>query len=204
MEKIDLKKQFKTLYNAPAKEPVIVDVPPLNFLMADGAGDPNSAQSYRDAVEALYAVSYTLKFMLKKRELAIDYAVMPLEGLWWTPDMTKFSVNDKNAWLWTAMIMQPDFITQKLVEKACEEVFRKKNPAALSQLRWEKFEEGPSAQIMHIGPYSAEAPTIQKLHEFIKSSGRQLRGKHHEIYLGDPRKSAPEKLKTIIRQPMEA
>jgi hypothetical protein len=140
--------------------------------------------------------------MVKKGELAIDYGVLPLEGLWWAEDMSKFSVESKGDWKWTLMIMQPEFITGEMVAEATAQVRKKKNPAALSSLRFESFTEGKAAQIMHIGPFSEEGPTIQKVHEFIEAKGRRLRGKHHEIYLSDIRKAAPEKWKTIIRQPM--
>ncbi len=192
------------MYNPSAKEVVIVDVPRMNFLMIDGVGDPNKAQEFKDAVEALYSVSYALKFMVKKGKTAIDYSVMPLEGLWWVDDMSKFSTEDKDAWKWTVMIMQPEFVTKDLFKKALEQVGKKKNLLALSKMRFEGFHGGLSAQIMHIGPYSAEGPTIKKLHNFIREKGYELRGRHHEIYLSDPRKSAPEKMKTIIRQPIEA
>lgn len=204
MPKIDFKKELKHLYNPSAKEVVIVDVPRMNFLMIDGAGDPNKAQEFKDAVEALYSVSYALKFMVKKGRTAIDYSVMPLEGLWWVDDMSKFGMEDKDAWKWTVMIMQPEFVTKDMFKKALEQVGKKKNLLALSKMKFEDFHEGLSAQIMHIGPYSAEGPTIKKLHNFIREKGYELRGRHHEIYLSDPRKSAPKKMKTIIRQPIEA
>lgn len=206
MKKIDLKKELKHLYNPSTKEISIVDVPKMNFLMVDGKGDPNTSQEYKEAIEALYTVSYSLKFMIKKGETAIDYVVMPLEGLWWTDDMAQFSTENKGIWKWTAMIMQPEYVTKDLVTKAFEQVEKKKNPPALSKMRFESFHEGLSAQIMHIGPYSAEGPTIKKLHSFIKEKGYEFDGlvqKHHEIYLSDPRRTAPEKMKTIIRQPME-
>ncbi len=202
MAKVDFKKELKHLYNPSPKEPVIVDVPKMNFLMIDGVGDPNTAQEYQDAVEALYSVSYTLKFMVKKGEAAVDYTVMPLEGLWWIDDMTQFSMENKAIWKWTAMIMQPEYVTEVLVDVALREVERKKNPPAVSKIRFESLHEGLSAQIMHIGPYSAEGPTIEKLHNFIREKEYELRGKHHEIYLSDPRRSAPEKMKTVIRQPI--
>lgn len=199
--KIDFKKELKHLYNPSAKKIEIVDVPRMNFLMIDGSGDPNTAQEYKDSIEALFAVSYAFKFMVRK-EREVDYGVLPLEGLWWIDDMTKFSMESKDLWKWTSMIMQPEYVTEDLVSKAIEQVEKKKNPPALPKIRFESFHEGLSAQTMHIGPYSAEAPTIKKLHDFIKETGHELRGKHHEIYLSDPRKSAPEKMKTIIRQPM--
>ena len=203
MPKIDLKKELKHLYQPTAKEVAVVDVPEMNFLMIDGAGDPNTSQEYQDAIEALYAVAYTLKFMVKKRDPQVDYVVPPLEGLWWAQEMDAFSMEDKDAWKWTAMIMQPEVVTRELVEEAVQEVARKKDPPALPKIRFESYPEGLSVQIMHIGPYSEEAPTIQKLHAFAQQNGYQLRGKHHEIYLSDPRRTAPDRLKTVIRQPVQ-
>ena len=202
MTKIDFKKELKHFYNPSAKKVEIVDVPMMNFLMIDGSGDPNTAQEYKAAVEALFAVSYALKFMVKK-EKGVDYGVLPLEGLWWTDDMTQFSMENKDVWKWTSMIMQPKYVTEDLVSKALEQVEKKKNPPALPKIRFESLHEGLSAQSMHIGLYSAEGPTIEKLHNFIKETGHELRGKHHEIYLSDPRRSKPEKMKTVIRQPMK-
>ena len=205
MAKIDLRKQLKHLYNPSKKEVSIVDVPAMNFLMIDGEGNPNTSQAFRDAMEALYAASYTLKFGLKFGKFSkktYDYPVMPAEGLWWTDDMSRFSLDAKDLWKWTLMIMQPEFITPAMVEAARQEVAAKKNPIALPQVRFESYHEGLSVQIMYIGPFADEAPTIQRLHHFIKDGGHQLRGKHHEIYLSDPRRTAPEKLKTVIRQPM--
>ncbi len=201
MKKVDCKKELKNLYSASAREAVAVDVPAMNFLMVNGEGDPNTSEQYKQAIEALFSVSYTLKFMVKKSKAA-DYAVMPLEGLWWIEDNTKFSVDRKEKLRWTSMIMQPKYVSSDDVKAAIEQVRKKKNLIALSKLRFESFYEGPSAQILHIGPYSAEKPTVAKLHVFIQSSGRSLRGKHHEIYLNDPTRTASEKLKTILRQPM--
>ena len=202
METLDLKKQWKELYCAKAGIITAVEVPPLTYLMVDGEGDPNTSQAFQDAVEALYSLSYTLKFTLKKSPRAIDYGVMPLEGLWWADDPRAFYEADKSAWKWTAMILQPDVINQAEVDAAFDQVRKKKNPAALDRVRFEKLEEGPSAQVLYLGPFSAEAPTIQRMHDLIHAAGKQLRGKHHEIYLSDPRRTAPEKLKTILRQPM--
>jgi hypothetical protein len=201
MKKIDLKKELKHLYNPSKKEVVTVDVPEMNFLMVDGEGDPNTSQSYAEAIEALYAVSYALKFMIKKGPLEIDYGVMPLEGLWWADDMSTFGTDDKSNWKWTMMIMQPEFITGDMIEKAMEQVKIKKNPAALSLLRFETYVEGKCAQIMHIGPFSEEGSTVEKVHQYIDAQGDR-RGKHHEIYLSDIRKADPAKWKTVIRQPM--
>ncbi len=206
MKKIDFKKQLKHLYKPSSKDAAIVDVPKMNFLMIDGTGDPNKVQEYKDAVETLFAVSYALKFMIKKGKTAIDYGVMPLEGLWWTDDMNNFSMENKDIWKWTAIIMQPEYVTKELVNEAVKSVERKKNPPALSKIRFESFHEGLSGQIMHIGPFSAEGPTIERLHNFIKENGYVFDGlseKHHEIYLSDPRKAAPEKMKTVVRQPIK-
>jgi len=200
--KVDFKKELKHLYNPSSKEATIVDVPGMNFLMVDGAGNPNTAQAYKDAVEALYAMSYALKFMVKRGEAAVDYSVMPLEGLWWADDMTQFSVENKEIWKWTSMIMQPQYVTKDLFTKAIEQVRKRKSLPALPEIRFESLREGLAAQIMHLGPYSAEGPTIEKLHNVIKENGYELRGKHHEIYLTDPQRSAPEKMKTVIRQPV--
>jgi hypothetical protein len=202
MKKIDLKKQWKQLYGAKAGAIVAVDVPPLAYLMVDGKGDPNTSKEFGEAIEALYALSYTLKFALKKGPREVDYGVMPLEGLWWADDPRAFHAADKSAWKWTAMIVQPEFITRAEVDAAVEAVRKKKNPAALSRVRFETFTEGPFAQILYVGPFAEEGPTIQRLHEFIRAAGKELRGKHHEIYLSDMRRTAPEKLKTILRQPM--
>jgi len=203
-EKLDLKKKFKELYNPSKKEISLVTVPAFNFLMIDGKGDPNTSPDFQAAMEALFSVSYTLKFMFKQGKLGRkvpDYGVMPPEGLWWMDDMTQFTVENKSRWKWTIMLMQPDFATKDDVQKAMEAAGKKKPIAALSKLRFEKYDEGLSAQILYLGSYADEGPTIQRIHQFIKEKGLVLRGKHHEIYLGDMRHTAPEKLKTIIRQP---
>lgn len=202
MKKIDYKKVLKHLYKPSTKQVEIVNVPIMNYLMIDGEGDPNTAQSFQDAVEALYGLSYTLKFMIKKGKHKVDYGVLPLEGLWWAEDMSKFSVEDKASWKWTLMIMQPEYITLDLTEDAKKQLEKKKNPVALSKVRFEAFEEGKAAQILHIGPFSEEGPTIKKVHAFIEENEEKRTGKHHEIYLSDIRKADPEKWKTIIRQPM--
>jgi hypothetical protein len=202
MEKIDLKKTLKPLYQPSVKEVRQVRVPPMNFLMVDGKGDPNNSQEFADAITAVYSVAYTLKFMVKKGATGIDYGVMPLEALWWAEDMSQFSQNNKSNWLWTVLVAQPDFISKAMVEVAIADVKKRKDPVALPKLRFETFDEGVCAQLMHIGPFSDEGPNIQRVHQFIEAGGGKLRGKHHEIYLSDLRKAAPEKWKTIIRQPM--
>ncbi len=200
MKKIDLKKELKHLYQPSAKEVVLVEIPAMNFLMIDGVGDPNTSRSYQEAVEALFSVAYAIKFKVKKT-LAIDYGVLPLEGLWWADDMAAFTVGDKSNWKWTMMIMQPEFVSAALVRDTIAEVKKKKDLPALTNLRFESFAEGRCAQILHIGPFTAEGPTIMKVHSFIVSMGK-LSGKHHEIYLSDIRKADPVKWKTIIRQPL--
>ena len=201
MQKINYKKELKHLYKPSAKKAEIIEVPAMIFLMIDGKGDPNTAPAFAEAVEALYALSYALKFRVKKGSIGIDYGVMPLEALWWTEDMATFSVENKDAWSWTVMIMQPELITAEMVDEAIAQVRDKKNPAALPLVRFETFVEGTAAQILHIGPFSEEGPTIARLHAFIEESGYRREGKHHEIYLSDIRRAAPEKWKTIVRQP---
>jgi hypothetical protein len=159
--KVDLRKELRHLYNPSAKEVTAVDVPPMNFLMIDGEGNPNTSERYGDALEALYAVAYALKFMIKKGEAALDYAVMPLEGLWWVDDMTQFSIDDKDAWKWTAMIMQPEYVSGASFAEARNQVQEKKDLIALPSMRFETFHEGRAAQIMHIGPFVEEGPTIE-------------------------------------------
>jgi len=202
MSKIDYKAELKQLYKASRQSAALIDVPPMNFLLIDGAGNPNTSQSYQDAVAALFSLSYTIKFIVKKATPSIDYGVMPLEGLWWTDDMSKFSVDRKDDWHWTLMIMQPEPVTRALVKAATEQLSKKRVLPALAKLRFERFAEGKAAQILHVGPFSDEGPVIQHLHAFIEASGGRLAGKHHEIYLTDIRRAQPAKYKTIIRQPL--
>jgi hypothetical protein len=201
MKKIDLKKDLKYLYQPSGAEVELVRVPKFNYLMIDGEGDPNSSQSFQEAVQALYATAYTLKFMIKK-EKSVEYPVMALDGLWWMDDMSQFTMENKAAWKWTLMLLQPPIVTKTLFKKAVKQAIEKKGLAALGKIRLEPYTEGLAVQIMYIGPYADEGPTIQKLHEVAKQRGCELNGKHHEIYLGDPRKSKPDKLKTVIRQPI--
>ena len=201
MEKIDLKKDLKDLYTPSKRQPSFVEVPPLKYLMIDGHGDPNNSPEYQEAVSALYTLAYTIKFKIKKGPQAIDFVVSPLEGLWWVPDMRDFSTEDKSNWDWTMMILQPELVTSEMFTNARQEAIKKKRLIAISKIRLEIFNEGLSAQIMHVGPYAAEGPTIARLHSYIRERGYKLRGKHHEIYLKDPTRTDPEKLLTIIRQP---
>lgn len=200
MEKIDLKKQLSEYYSVPKNKIVVTEVPSFNYIMIDGQGNPNDSQQFQDAVSALFSLSYTIKFMIKKGAQQVDYGVMPLEGLWWADDMSTFSVERKDDWKWTLMIMQPDMVTKAIYDEAFAALSKKKDLPSLPLLRFEAMADGLAAQILHIGPFSEEGPTIARLHAFIKENGYQLTGKHREIYLSDMRKTAPEKLKTIIRQ----
>ena len=205
MPPLDLVKLHKPLYHPSAKHPAIVDVPEFAFLMVDGRGDPETAQPYHQALEALYSVAYTLKFTLKKADQERDFKVAPLEGLWWAdeeaPTMADLQ-RDRDAWNWTMMIAVPDAVTPEEVAAAREAAARKRELPAAPLLRLERLEEGLAAQIMHVGPYSEEEPTIERLHAFAAAEGYELRGRHHEIYLGDPRRTAPERLKTVLRHPV--
>lgn len=203
MEKVDFKKEFDYLYKPSSKEFSVVAVPPLKYLMVDGEGDPNTSADYAAAIEALYSVSYTLKFM-SKNELGQDYVVPPLESLWWADDMSAYAKGHKESWKWTAMIMVPVWITKAMVKVAVRKVEEKKENAKLSELRQETLKEGRSVQILHIGPYDKEAPMLKKMHnEFMPANGLTFNGKHHEIYLSDPRKVTAEKLRTVVRQPVK-
>lgn len=201
MKTIDLKKSLKPFYTASASKPAIVDVPALKTLMVDGKGDPNSP-AFEEAVGSLYSVAYMLKFAFKK-DKAIDYPVMALEGLWSADDPAAFMSAKRDEWKWTIFIVLPDVVTKEDVAEAVAAAKKKAKFPRFPEVRFEKFAEGKAAQVMHVGPYSAEGPTIERLHKFIADQGYRLRGRHHEIYFGDPRRSAPEKLKTIIRHPVE-
>jgi hypothetical protein len=201
MTKLDFRKQMKELYAPSGKDFSVVDVPRMAFLMVDGNGDPNTAQSYADAVQALYSVSYAVKFASK--QAGRDYVVAPLEGLWSAADPSAFGRGAKNEWCWTMMIMQPAWITADLVEHAVTATARKKL-SALPLLRFEEYEEGTAVQILHVGAYDDEAPTLNRLHQqYMPAHGYVFNGRHHEIYLSDPRKSEPAKLRTILRQPVK-
>ena len=209
MAKTDGEKALGDLYNKTRKDPFVVDVPAMNFLMIDGEGDPNVSKAFREAVETLYGVSYGAKFVIKKREAARDYKVSALEGLWWSKGAAGFDwgkraewLAKRDEWLWTAMIMQPAAVAAKVVEDASEALRKKGKGPALAKMRFESFHEGLSVQMLHIGPYAEEPATVAKMMEFARSEGYELTGKHHEIYMGDPRRSAPEKLKTILRHPV--
>lgn len=212
MKILDLKKDLKYFYRPSAKKVEIVKVPRLQFAMIDGAiekgKEPGNSPAFQDATQALYSISYTLKFMLKKRKTnAVDYPVMALEGLWWVEDGI-FDITIKDNWFYTLMILQPEVITKDIFAEGLAEVKKKKGDSpALSQLRLANFEEGLCMQVMHIGPYATEPATVERMRAFALENGYRDRvgpnGKHHEIYLGDPRKADPAKLKTVLRHPLE-
>jgi hypothetical protein len=201
MEKIDLARKLKPLYAPPKDQLVIVDVPKIDFLMIDGSGDPNTAPAYREALEALYALAYTIKFSLKLGPAKTDFRVMPLEGLWWSDDLEVFRLGRRDDWNWRMMIAMPDIVTADIVKDAKAAAEKKKDLPALSNIRFKPFAEGKAAQTLYIGPYAEEGPTIEALHAYIARQGHKLSGRHHEIYMSDPRRTAPAKLRTIIRQP---
>ncbi len=212
MKILDLKKELKYLYQPSAKKVELVKVPCMQFAMIDGAiekgKEPGNSPVFQEATQALYSISYTLKFMLKKRKTnAIDYPVMALEGLWWVED-GMFDITVKDNWFYTLMILQPDVITKDIFAEGLEQVKKKKGDSpALAELRLAEFEEGLCVQVMHIGPYATEPTTVENMRAFAKENGYRdrvsLGGKHHEIYLGDPRKADPAKLKTVLRHPVE-
>ena len=202
MKKVDLKKELLD-YKAKHHELTIADIPPRQYLMIDGHGDPNTSQDFKDAILALYPVAYKLKFA-SKLTLGKDYVVMPLEGLWWAGDMSTFTTaRDKSQWDFTLMIMQPDWITHDMFEAVLQKVAEKEPPVSLSKVRFEVLNEGTCVQTLHVGSFDSEAEVLEKIHhDFIPANNLTLTGKHHEIYLSDFRKVAPEKLRTILRQPV--
>jgi hypothetical protein len=207
MNRLDLRKQWKRLYSPSAKKVELVDVPELKFLMLDGSiepgEEPNTSPGFGEAFGALYSAAYTLKFMSKQRkEDPIDYPVMALEGLWWVED-GKFDINVKDNWFYTLMIMQPDHITPEMFAEAVAQAARKKPNPALARLRLVAFREGLCVQTMHIGPYATEPATIEKMNAWAAENGYRMAGKHHESYMGDPRRADPEKLKTVLRHGVE-
>lgn len=212
MKTLDLRKQLKPLYFPSAKQVEIVRIPSMRFAAIDGAIEkgegPGTSAGFAEAMQALYGIAYTLKFMLKKRKKnPIAYPVMALEGLWWVHG-GKFVITKKDNWLYTMMIMQPDVITPDIFKAGLQELRRKRGDSpALDRLRLESFDEGLCMQVMHIGPYATEPATIDRMQAFAAENGFRdcvgFGGKHHEIYLGDPRKANPARLKTVIRHPVE-
>jgi hypothetical protein len=203
VEKVDFKKELAHLYGPKNKDWELIDVPTMNFLMVDGQGDPNTAKDYGDAVGALYGVAFAIKFV-SRRGLGREYVVPPLEGLWSASDPAVFENAQKAAYQWTMMIMQPEWITESMVSEAVAAAAAKKELPALSEVRFERYDEGRSLQLLHVGSYDDEAPKLKYLHaEFMPLHKLTFNGRHHEIYLSDPRKTASSKLKTILRQPVK-
>ena len=201
MTKLDLTKTHRDLYRAKA-EPGLVEIPEMAYLMIDGRGDPNTSVEYRDSVSALFSVAYKFKF-LTKREAGFDFKVMPLEGLWWVDEGEEFSLDDKSNWSWTMLVALPDDLDPAHLDAARLEVATRKGLVAASRVRMERWEEGAAAQLLHLGPYAEEESSIERLHAFIRDTACGFRGRHHEIYLNDPSRVAPERLKTIVRQPVD-
>ena len=201
VEKTDFKKTLKHLYAATSKDFLLAEVPEMQFIMVDGVGAPATSRPYVDALSWLYGVAYPIKFS-SKTGLGRDYVVPPLEGLWWADDMNAFTLGDRDSWRWTMMIMQPEWVTREMFDDGLSKASKKLGEPP-NTLRLGSFDEGLSAQILHIGSYADEAPTIARLHEeYLPANGLVENGDHHEIYLSDPRKVAPEKLKTVLRQPV--
>ncbi|KAA3645383.1 MAG: hypothetical protein DWQ07_13015 [Chloroflexi bacterium] len=209
MDKLDLKKQYKELYKPTARKVALVDVPEFNFIMVDGTIPANTevgdAPDYINGLEALFSLAYTIKFMSKlHKDNPIDYTVMPSEGQWWTDKkFESFKITHDDPWYFRAMIMQPEHITKAMFEEAKEQIREKKNPVMLDQVRFEPFHEGLCVQIMHLGPYSEEPATLEKMEAFMEENGYVSNGLHHEIYLSDPRRAKPENLKTVLRHPVK-
>lgn len=206
MEKIDYRKKYKDLYTSPKGKVIEVDVPAMKFAMIDGAGvaeGPEASPEFQHAIGALYGLTYTLKMGRKKAGIGPDYTIGPLEGLWWMEDDGEFDMAKPDKWRWTMMIFQPEFITQAEFDEAVLALKKKKDNPSIDKLRFEEFVEGRSVQIMHIGPYAEEAPNIKKMADYAVENGLKQHGRHHEIYFGDPRRSAPEKLKTLLRHPVK-
>jgi hypothetical protein len=202
MDKYDIKVAHKALYSPSPADFTVVEMPRMHYLAVDGRGDPNTSPEYADALQALYPVAYSLKFESKKA-LSRDFVVGPLEGLWRADDLTAFTRGDRGAWEWTLLVSQPDWITSEMVADAVTAVHAKKGSATVERVRLLALDEGHSAQILHIGSYADEAPTLAKLHhEFMPDHGLTFNGDHHEIYLSDVRRTPPSKLKTVLRQPV--
>jgi len=201
--KADLKRDVPG-YGARSGVFSVIEVPPLQYLMIDGHGDPNTADAYRDAISTIYPLAYKLKFA-SKTELDRDYTVMPLEALWWADDMASFTdARDKTRWSWTLLNLVPDWLTEEHVAAARARVEAAGGAPALGAVRFERLREGLCVQTLHVGPYDAEGPVLDAMHnEVIPSNGLRMIGRHHEVYLSDARRTAPEKLRTILRQPVE-
>ncbi|WP_405695781.1 GyrI-like domain-containing protein [Streptomyces sp. NBC_01185] len=204
MPPYDVKRELRQCYAPRNTDWELVDVPAQQFIAVDGRGDPNTSEAYARAVEALYSVAYTLKFT-GRRTGDRDFVVGPLEGLWWSDRMEVFTSRDKDAWQWRMLISRPDWITEALVDEAKETALAKKGLPAIADVRHETLHEGPSAQLLHVGPYDDEGPVLAALHdEYLAANGLRMTGLHHEVYLGDPRRTEPARLRTVLRQPVRS
>lgn len=202
VKKVDFKKEMKEYFLAPKDSFRRLTVPEMLFVKVDGEGDPNTSATYGDALQWLYSASYKIKFA-SKTKLARDYVVPPLQGLWWADDPSAFVTRAKDKWLWTMMLMVPAFITRQIYDDAVQQAGKKLGTPPQS-LRLEKLDEGDCLQALHVGSYDDEGPLLAKLHdEVMPQMNLTFNGPHHEIYLGDPRRVAPEKLRTILRQPVK-
>ncbi len=207
MEKFDFKKAFKHLFSASAKKPSIVEVPECQYIMIDGAGHPQGNSAFEKAMQTVYSIMYTLKMGWKFEKYErpygyVDFTVPPPEALWWMADGSQMDLLRKSEWRWTLLMMLPDFFTKKMLDDGAEAVREKKGADAIAPYRFERWEEGTCVQMMHVGPYAAEEVTLEKMDSLTTAEGFKMEGKHHEIYLSDPGRTAPEKLKTILRQPV--
>lgn len=200
MEKVDLRKREHELYSAPSDHAVVVDVPDGSYVMLDGVGGPTEGGAFQEAIGTLYTVAYSIKLSAKAADRARDFVVMPLEALWWWDGSATFHAAPEHTWHWTLMIRLPEFVTPHDVERAIANA-KQAHPLAV-RVRFGRLHEGRAMQILHVGPYKNEWPTLEKLHSDMRRAGYAYNGKHHEIYLGDPRRAKPEKLKTILRQPV--
>lgn len=200
-EKIDFKRSLDA-YRAPRGGFRVVEVPELRYLMIDGSGDPNADPSYGAALAALYPVAYAMKFASKR--LGRDYVVPPLEGLWWADDMESFTgARDKSRWRWTMMLMVPPWIGAESFAEAREAVAAKGAPERLPEVRLDPLAEGLCVQTLHVGSFDDEGPVLERMHHgFIPERGLRMTGRHHEVYLSDPRRTAPDELRTLLRQPV--
>ena len=202
-EKVDLSKELKAVYRASSKVPALITVPRLKYLMIDGAGYPETSPDFHPAMEALFSIAYTIKFMFKKGPQQLDFKIMPLEGIWWMKDDAQWDMKRPDDWRWRLASAVPDFVDAAALREAKKQIKKKKDLPSADKLRLKSWKEGDAVQMMHIGPYDKEQAAIDSILAFTADNGYAVNGRHHEIYFSDPRRVAPEKLKTIIRFPVK-
>ncbi|WP_116046536.1 GyrI-like domain-containing protein [Amycolatopsis palatopharyngis] len=203
MTTYDIKRELKDLYAPKNTGWALVDVPEQQFIAIEGSGDPNTSADYASAVEALYTVAYSIKFTSKRAEGA-DFVVGPLEGLWWAENPEVFITREKDSWNWTMLISQPHWVSTNMIEEAKVAAQQKKKLPALADVRRFVLSEGCCAQVLHVGSYDDEGPVLAELHnEYLDANGLEPVGLHHEVYLSDPRRTAPDRLRTVLRQPVQ-